>query len=150
MNTEKIVEQYYNDIVTNKPNCIEVNNSYERYCVYEALQKYALNWHSVWFNKSYKKEIRYSQKNTCKYCFRKKNNPENITEWEEGDDYYGDESYHYKCNTCGDKYANIWREGDEMFIEKIPYKINIYYSPKKRMRCFENMTIHKLSESIGQ
>ena len=83
MNTDKKINQYYVDIVMNKPNYIEVANSYQRYCIYEALHKYASNWQSVWFNKSYKKEIRYALKDTCKYCFRKKNNSENITEWEE-------------------------------------------------------------------
>lgn len=138
MDTKNIIRQYYVNIVMNKPNYIQVKNSYERYCVYTALQQYAYDWQSVWFNKSYKKEIRYAKKDTCKYCFRKKKKCENITECEEGDDYYGDESYHYKCNTCGDIYASIWRKGDVMFIEKIPYKINIFYSLKKKMKCFEH------------
>ena len=148
METERKIYQYYVDILMNKPDYIIVNNSYERYCVYSALEKYALNWQSVWFNKSYKKTIRYSQENTCKYCFGKKNkassllkyvkiNEKNITEWEEGDDYYGDETYNYKCNTCNNSYATIWRKDDPMFMEKIPYKINIFYTPKKNMRSFE-------------
>jgi hypothetical protein len=136
MDTEKIIKKHYTNIVMNKPDYIEVKNTYERYCVYEALQQYASNWQSIWFNKSYKKENRYAKKDTCKYCFRKKQNYENIIEWQEGDDYYGDETYHNKCNTCGDMYASIWSKGDVMFVEKIPYKINIFYSPKKKMRCF--------------
>jgi hypothetical protein len=142
MNTEKTIKQYYNNIITNKSNYIEVKNSYERYCVYEALQQYAINCQSVWFNKSYNKEIKYAQKDTCKFCFRKKKDSTNITEWEEGDDYYGDEVYHYKCNTCGDKYANIWKKGEFMFMNKIPYKINIFYSPKKKMRYFKHFAIY--------
>ena len=70
MDTNEKIDLYYNNIVINKPNYIEVKNSYERCCVYEALQKYASNCESVWFNKSYKKKIRYAQKNTCKYCFK--------------------------------------------------------------------------------
>ena len=138
MNTDKKINQYYADIVMNKPNYIEVNNSYERYCIYEALQIYASKWQSVWFNKLYKEEIRYALKDTCKYCFRKKNNSENITEWEEDgwESYFGGD-VHYKCNTCGDIDATIWREGVVMFIDKIPYKINIFYTPKKQMRSFE-------------
>lgn len=147
MNTNTKINQYYADIVMNKPDYIEVNNSYDRYCLYIALEKYASNWQSVWFNKSYKKQIRYALKDTCKYCFRKKHqstfysdyiniNAENISEWEEGDDYYGDESYYHKCNTCGNLYAKIWKKGDAMFTEKIPYKINIFYTPKKNMRTF--------------
>ena len=65
-----------------------------------------------------------------------KQNYENIIEWQMGDNYYGDETYHSKCNTCGDIYASIWSKGYLMFVEKIPYKINIFYSPKKKMRCF--------------
>jgi hypothetical protein len=34
-------------------------------------------------------------------------------------------------------YANVWKQGEMMFIEKIPYKINIFYTPKKKMRSFE-------------
>lgn len=138
MDTKNLITQYFVNIVMNKPNYIEVKNSYERYCVYMALQQYAYNWQSVWFNKSYKKEMRYAEKDTCKYCFRKKQNYENITEWEEGDDYYADESYHYKCNTCVNRYASIWSKGDAMFLEKIPNKINIFYCLKKKMRCFEH------------
>ncbi len=33
MNTDKKINQYYVDIVMNKPNYIEVNNSYKRYCL---------------------------------------------------------------------------------------------------------------------
>lgn len=142
MDTEKLISQYYVNIVMNKPDYIEVKNTYERYCVYDALQQYASNWQSVWFNKSYKKENRYAKKDTCKYCFRKKKNYENITEWEKGDDYYGDETYYYKCNTCCNSWSSrwtpIWKKGDIMFVEKIPYRINIFYIPKKKMRCFEH------------
>jgi hypothetical protein len=133
MNAE---DQYYWNIVTNKPDKIMVKNAYERYCVYGALQRYANNFQSVWFNKSYKKIFKYAIQDTCKYCFRHKQNYLNVTEWEEGDEYYGDETYYHKCNTCGDEYASIWREGDVMFLEKMPYQINIFYSPKKKMRCF--------------
>ncbi len=38
MDTEKLIAQYYNNIVINKADYIEVKNTYERYCVYEALQ----------------------------------------------------------------------------------------------------------------
>lgn len=137
MDTEKIIEKHYINIVMNKPDYIEVKNTYERYCVYEALQQYASNWQSVWFNKSYKKENRHAKKDTCKFCFRKKQNCENITECQNGDDYYGDETYNSKCNTCNNMYASIWSKGDVMFVEKIPHKINIFYVPKKKMRCFK-------------
>ena len=101
MNTNTKINQYYVDIVMNKPDYIEVNNSYERYCLYTALEKYSSNWQSVWFNKSYRKQIRYALKDTCKYCFRKKHqstfwedyiniNPYNVVEWQESDDYYGE------------------------------------------------------------
>jgi hypothetical protein len=117
MNIETKIYKYYCNIVINKPNYIEVKNSYERYCVYKALEKYASNWQSIWFNKSYKKEIKYALNDTCKYCFKKKNNAEKITIWEEDDyeTYCGGKS-HYKCNTCGDIYAKIWGKNDVMFI----------------------------------
>ncbi len=138
MDTEIMIKKHYINILMNKPDFIEVKNSYERYCVYSALEEYSSKWQSVWFNKSYKKEIRYAQKHTCKFCFKKKQNYENVNEWDEGDDYYGDVvGCYYNCNTCGGNRVAVWKEGHKMFMEKIPYKINIFYRrPKKNMRCF--------------
>lgn len=137
MNDENIIQNHYVNIVMNKPEFIQVNNSYERYCVYKALERYAFNWQSIWFNKSYKKEPKYAEKNTCKYCFRRKRNSINIEEWEH-EDVEGDFCYdYYKCNTCQNIYASVWREDDFMFIERKVYKINIYYKPMKKMRSFK-------------
>ncbi len=137
--TDKIINNYYVNIVMNKPNHIEINNSYESYCVYSALEKYASEWQTIWFNKSYIKKMIYAKKNTCKYCFRKNSNAENIVEWEECDyeSYFGGD-FHYKCETCKNIYADIWKEGEKMFVCKIPNKINIYYEKKKQMRFFKH------------
>jgi hypothetical protein len=78
----------------NKPNFIEVKNSYERYCVYMALEQYATDWQTVWFNKSYKKEAKYATHNICKYCFRKKKHYHNVEEWEH-EDMERDFCYYY-------------------------------------------------------
>jgi len=132
------IHQYYVHIVMNKPNFIEVKNSYERYCVYMALEQYATDWQTVWFNKSYKKEAKYATHNICKYCFRKKKHYHNVEEWEHEDMERDFCYYYYKCNNCNDIYAEVWEKGDFMFLEKIPYKINIYYSFKKKMRSFKS------------
>lgn len=139
MNVDKLIDKYYVEIVMNKPSCIEIKNSYERYCVYKALNKYALNWNDLWFNKSYKKKIKYASEDTCKYCFKHKNNSKNITEWETNqyENYCGGNVY-YKCNTCNNNHAKIWKKNDKMFTEKQPYKINIFYTPQKNMRFFKN------------
>ncbi len=41
--TDKIINNYYVNIVMNKPNHIEINNSYESYCVYSAFSE-APDW----------------------------------------------------------------------------------------------------------
>jgi hypothetical protein len=133
--TKVKVQQYYNDIRMNKPDYINVNTSYDRYCVYEALQQYAVDFQSVWFNKLYKKEIKYAKKDICKNCFRKKKNYENVVEYEIEDSEDYTSTYYFYCNTCNGE-VSVWEEGQRMFVEKIPYRINIYYSPKKGIRCF--------------
>lgn len=133
--TEERIEEYYHKIIE-KPKSIEVKNSYDRYCVYEALEKYSLNFGAVSHNKSYKKEQKYAKENTCKYCHRKKKIATNIEEWKH-EDSEGDWCFYYhKCHTCNDKYANVWRKEDFMYEEKIPYKINIYYEKKQKIKCF--------------
>lgn len=132
--------QYYVDIVMNKPNFIKVQNSFERFCLYTALEQYARDFNTVWFNKSYKKEPVYADTDLCKYCFRK-NRSCKIEEWEKDDweSYFGGE-FHYHCKTCNNFYADVWVKGDFMFIKKTPCKINIYYEqPSMKLKCFQHL-----------
>jgi hypothetical protein len=131
-NTNANIQKYYDTIVNDTPSFIDVKNSYERYCLYAALEKYANDIKTIYFNKSRKKEKRYASIDTCKYCFKIKHDT-NVIEW---DTYYGDD-FGFHCKECNNKYAKVWEKGDEMFTEKKIYKINIYYEkPNIKTRCF--------------
>lgn len=139
--TSDIINKYYADIVMRNPSYLEVGNTYERYCVYRALEKYAENWNSIWFNKSYKKEPKYASENICKYCYRK-NRKQNIVEHEVEDVEDRTSQEYFWCKNCCDMYktryhGEIWEEGDFMYLRKVAYRINIYYTqPKIKTRSF--------------
>lgn len=134
MNIKSQISFYYTNIQANKPNFINTNNSYDRYCVYNALEKYAKNCDDIWFNKSYKKHPYYATETICKKCkcIVKEYDVENY------ESYCGGYTY-YWCNNCNmcKPISKVWCKNDFMYNAKQPYKINIYYTkPNFKTRKF--------------
>lgn len=133
--TETKINTYLVEMIANKPSYIETTNSYERFCVYSALEKYANCCGPVWCNKSYNKCSLYANKTICKRCMG------SVKEYdvEEYETYCGGYTY-YLCNKCNRK-VDVWYEDDFMYILRYPYRINIYYDkPTCKVRCFFGTT----------
>lgn len=132
--TETKINTYLVEIIANKPSYIETANSYERFCVYSALEKYAQHYNPVWCNKSYNKRSLRATKTICKRCMG------SVEEYDV-DLYESCSGYtYYVCDAC-DRRVHVWRENDFMYVLRYPYKINIYYDkPTCKVRCFSGTT----------
>jgi hypothetical protein len=129
---ENDINKYIGLIIKDKPSFIKTKNSYERLCIYKALEKYGKEKQQIWFNR--KKEY------TNVFCsgFMCKRHK---CELSRCDDYEGD----YWCEKCyDDKYfwykvgkrdiesvdmncIDIGEKGDFLYKSKVTVGLNIYY-----------------------
>ena len=115
---ENDINKYIELIIKDKPSFIKTINSYERLCLYKALEKYGKEKEQIWFNR--KKEYidifckgYMCKRHRCKLSVC--------------DDYNGD----YRCDKCGEweeLYGyQLLNEGDFLCKSKVTVGLNIYY-----------------------
>lgn len=131
---EKNINKYFDLINKDKPSFIETKNSYERLCLYKALEKYGKEKEQIWFNRKKEYVKIFSKKYMCK---RHKCKLSRCDEYE--GDYWCDECYHedyilyeegklrFPSNNC----KELLEPGDFLYKSKVVVGLNIYYTNPK-------------------
>lgn len=129
---DKIIK-YFNLIVEKKPSFIETPNSYERLCLYKALEKYGEEKEQIWFNR--KKE--YIDIFCTGYmCKRHKCKLSRCDDYE--GDFWCDECYNEKrflyrigrldFDCVDSECIDLGEKGDFLYKSKVTIGLNIYYT----------------------
>jgi len=84
-----MIDRYYNLLVNKKPKFIKTNSSYERFFLYEALDKYSKNNNEIWSQR--KKEYIKSSSSFCK---------EHKCKLKTIDCNNGIDEFFYECKKC--------------------------------------------------
>lgn len=124
---ENDINKYIELITKDKPSFVKTKNSYERLCLYKALEKYGKEKEQIWFNR--KKEYI----DTFCNSFMCKKHKCKLSRY---DDYEGE----YWCEKCADhKYflykielmpccVDVGYKGDLLYKSKVTVGLNIYYT----------------------
>ena len=129
---EDNINKYLDFIIKDKPSFVETKNSYERCCLYKALEKYGKEIEQIWYNRKKKYIDIFCNGFMCK---------RHKCELSKCDDYEGD----YWCDKCYDWKDFLYRrgkidiesvsadcmdlgeKGDFLYKSKLTIGLNIYY-----------------------
>lgn len=128
------MDAFYELLVNEMPTFIATKNSYERYQLYQALEKYGIEHDRIWFNR--KKE--YINMYATGYRCKKHKEPLSRCDDYEGD-FWCDECAHYKYRLyergITDYFDNccmyLAEPGDFLWKSRVTVGLNIYYTKPK-------------------
>ena len=142
---EKKINTYFDLIKKNKPIFIPTKNSYDRLCLYKALEKYKREKNQIWYNRKKKYIDVFCNGYMCKLH---KCELSRCDEFE--GDFWCDECYYYK-KFLYDRGKRDWfdsvcielgEKGDFLYKTKATIGLNIYYK-KPIVKCIKDTEIEK-------
>jgi hypothetical protein len=129
---EDNINKYFNLIVEDKPSFIKTKNSYERSCLYKALEKYGKEKEQIWFNRKKEYIDVFCSGFMCK---RHKCELSRCDDYE--GDYWCDECYNWKhflyilgkrdIESVSADCMDLGEKGDFLYKSKVTIGLNIYY-----------------------
>ena len=116
---------YYNLLTKEKPTFIETKNSFQRYCLYEALEKYGNN-STIWYQRNKLYMPIYATRHMCRIHNCKLS-------------YYNEKYHNYECDKCeknnrgnstdyvSSNCESVAHPNDFLYNSKITVGLNIFY-----------------------